>query len=62
MRTPLEALTEVRKRLEARRTTFQECVRKSTEANLRRSAEDYATQAFCMSEVLNIITDVEQGH
>ena len=61
MRTPLQVLTEVVKRIKARRAVCQERARNSTGAGFRTTAVIHTTQAECMEEVLDMIKDVEQG-
>ena len=61
MRTPLEALTEIRKRIEAKRADYLESARIDTDAGFRTKAVDNAMQAASLKEALDIITDVEQG-
>ena len=61
MRTPLEALTEIRKRIEAKRADYLEIARIDTDAGFRTKAVDNAMQAASLKEALDIITDVEQG-
>ncbi len=61
MKTPLQVLTEVIKRIKARRAVYQGEARRLTDAGFRTRAVDNAMQAASMKEALDIIKDVEQG-
>ena len=61
MRTPLQTLTEIRKRIEARRADHLEIARIDTDAGFRTKAVDNTMQAASLKEALDIIQDVEQG-
>ena len=61
MRTPLEVLTEITKRIKVRRAAYQGEARRLTDKGSRTRAVDNAMQAASMKEALDIIKDVEQG-
>ncbi len=62
MKTPLEALTEVMKRIQDRREVYREKVRECRDAGRHGDSAAFITQAMSMTEALDIISDVKQGH
>ena len=61
MRTPLEALTEITKRIKAREVVYLANSRKCLDLGRHTSSGDFALQASSMQEILNIIEEVERG-